>query len=352
MKTLFDPLTKAERNEFTQRDARFTNAWTGIWAAIEDLDYIRRNRLYREEFVNFEDYLRNRCQIGKAYAYQLIEAHSVYQKVKERCAGVPRVEEICNERQCRELTKVPDDLLKPVVEKAISLCDPKKPVTSQILKRACLEVLGPVPQQHEPSSLETSESAQIAQEPLSENQEIIDPLVVDAISVQTIEEQQTTEPSLDPELEAQKLFERFDHESRRIVFETISNLWHLENGGRKPKRKTFTKPTIEDIQRYCQSRNSSVDPEAFFDHYTQTGWKMTNGLQVNDWQACVRTWERRDKQRSGYPSSKEKELPSPASKPWIPSALEPSKPRLRPDLAARIAKSTPTLQAGATSGDH
>lgn len=156
---------------------------------------------------------------------------------------------------------------------------------------------------------------------------------------------------MDPELEAQKLFERFDHESRRIIFETISNLWHLENGGRKPKRKTFTMPTLEEIQHYCQSRKSTVDPEAFFDHYTQTGWKMTNGLQVSDWQACVRTWERRDKQRPGRLPLKETGAHSGPSVPWTPSASEPSKPKLRPDLAARIAKSTPALQAGVTSGD-
>jgi hypothetical protein len=65
MKTLLDPLTNAERKDFTERDARFTKAWKGLWEAIEDLDYIRRNRLYREEFFNFEDYLKARCRVGK-----------------------------------------------------------------------------------------------------------------------------------------------------------------------------------------------------------------------------------------------------------------------------------------------
>jgi len=350
MKTLLDPLTNAERKDFTERDARFTKAWKGLWEAIEDLDYIRRNRLYREEFLNFEDYLKARCRVGKAYAYQLIEAHCVYQKVKLLCEGIPRAKEICNERQCRELTKVPDEQLKPVVEKAIEICGPKKPVTSKILKKACQEVLGYPSQDPEP---EVAEPIQIAQEPFLKIETINtinDLTVVDAISVQTVEDQ-ASELSLDPELEAQKLFERFDHESRRIIFETISNLWHLENGGKKPKRKTFTKPILEEIQKYCLSRDSCVDPEAFFDHYTQTGWKMTNGLQVSDWQACVRTWERRDKQRSGKPTSKGVDFHSGPSAPWKPSTSEPSKPKLRPDLAARIAKSTPAMSVPVPSGE-
>ena len=56
----------------------------------------------------------------------------------------------------------------------------------------------------------------------------------------------------------------------------------------KPKvAKRFIKPTIQEIQNYCQERNNKVNPENFFDYYEARGWK-----EIKDWKACVRTWER------------------------------------------------------------
>lgn len=58
-----------------------------------------------------------------------------------------------------------------------------------------------------------------------------------------------------------------------------------------PKRKTFTKPTIDEIQDYCIERNNNVNAEHFFDHYESNGWKVGKN-SMKDWKAAVRTWER------------------------------------------------------------
>lgn len=58
-----------------------------------------------------------------------------------------------------------------------------------------------------------------------------------------------------------------------------------------PKRKTFTKPTIDEIQDYCIERNNNVNAEQFFDHYESNGWKVGKN-SMKDWKAAVRTWER------------------------------------------------------------
>lgn len=56
----------------------------------------------------------------------------------------------------------------------------------------------------------------------------------------------------------------------------------------------FVKPTLEEIRVFCQERNSTVDPEVFFDHYESNGWVQSGGkAKIKNWQATVRNWERR-----------------------------------------------------------
>ena len=66
--------------------------------------------------------------------------------------------------------------------------------------------------------------------------------------------------------------------------------------------KIFRKPTIQDIQEYCNERNNGINAEAFYDFYESKGWCVGKN-KMKDWKACVRTWEQRNKKESG-------ELPS------------------------------------------
>jgi hypothetical protein len=59
----------------------------------------------------------------------------------------------------------------------------------------------------------------------------------------------------------------------------------------KEKNKIFQKPTIEEVQAYCQERKNNVDAQKFFDYYTANGWKVGKN-SMKDWRAAVRTWER------------------------------------------------------------
>lgn len=58
------------------------------------------------------------------------------------------------------------------------------------------------------------------------------------------------------------------------------------------KRK-FTKPTIEEIQDYCNERNNGINAEAFYDFYESKDWYVGKN-KMKDWKACVRTWEKRN----------------------------------------------------------
>lgn len=59
----------------------------------------------------------------------------------------------------------------------------------------------------------------------------------------------------------------------------------------KPKKKPFTKPTIEEITDYCKERGNNIDPQSFFDYYESKGWLVGKTSMV-DWKAAVRNWER------------------------------------------------------------
>lgn len=96
----------------------------------------------------------------------------------------------------------------------------------------------------------------------------------------------------DPELESQRLFDRFDASGRAVVYATISDLWRVESGGKPKRSNVFIKPTLEQVTQYCAERKNSVDPEKFYDYYQTQGWKLANGNSMKDWQSAIRTWEK------------------------------------------------------------
>ena len=57
-------------------------------------------------------------------------------------------------------------------------------------------------------------------------------------------------------------------------------------------KKRFLRPTIEQIQQYCNSRHNDIDPEQFYDFYETRGWKLNNNVSMKDWKAAIRTWEK------------------------------------------------------------
>jgi len=56
-------------------------------------------------------------------------------------------------------------------------------------------------------------------------------------------------------------------------------------------------PTLEEVAAYVQTRAIQIDPEAFIDFYQSKGW-LVGRTKMVDWQAAVRTWEKRNKPKS------------------------------------------------------
>lgn len=63
----------------------------------------------------------------------------------------------------------------------------------------------------------------------------------------------------------------------------------------KIQKKHFIPPTLEEIRAYCSERNNNIDAEYFRDYYETRNWELKKNQKVSDWKACVRTWEKNQK---------------------------------------------------------
>lgn len=68
-------------------------------------------------------------------------------------------------------------------------------------------------------------------------------------------------------------------------------------------KKPFFKPTIEEIQAYCQERNNNVDAETFYDFYESKGW-LVGKNKMKDWKAAIRTWEKSRQENKAFNNQK------------------------------------------------
>lgn len=53
----------------------------------------------------------------------------------------------------------------------------------------------------------------------------------------------------------------------------------------------FIPPTLDEVRAYCNSRNSSVNPETFYEYFSTGGWKDSKGNPVRNWKQKLITWE-------------------------------------------------------------
>lgn len=60
---------------------------------------------------------------------------------------------------------------------------------------------------------------------------------------------------------------------------------------KKNTKKKFVPPTLDEVRAYCQERNSSVDPKAFFDYFQAGNWIDSKGKPVVSWKQKLITWE-------------------------------------------------------------
>ena len=68
----------------------------------------------------------------------------------------------------------------------------------------------------------------------------------------------------------------------------------LKDRDRIKDRNIFKKPTLEEVEEYCNERNNNIDAQRFIDFYESKGWYVGKN-KMKDWKACIRTWEQKNK---------------------------------------------------------
>ena len=62
--------------------------------------------------------------------------------------------------------------------------------------------------------------------------------------------------------------------------------------------KKSIRPSVDEVAEYCAQRHNGIDAETFVDYYEARGWTFANKQPMKDWQAAVRTWEKKRKQET------------------------------------------------------
>ena len=68
-----------------------------------------------------------------------------------------------------------------------------------------------------------------------------------------------------------------------------------EREEKKPQRKRFVLPTLEQVYDYMVEKGlrNQTEAEKFMDYYTSNGWKVGGKGAMKDWKAAVRNWVKR-----------------------------------------------------------
>ncbi len=80
-----------------------------------------------------------------------------------------------------------------------------------------------------------------------------------------------------------------------------ASIQNIKNGmlggrGNKNENSAFKKPTVEEVKAYCTERKNKIDAAYFIDYYDRRKWTYgKNNTSIKDWKACVRMWERNEK---------------------------------------------------------
>lgn len=80
------------------------------------------------------------------------------------------------------------------------------------------------------------------------------------------------------------------HTVNQNVKESNKAIYSIRNNKEKIyKKEKFKKPTLKEVQKYCEETNSKIDCQHFIDYYESKGW-LIGKSPMKDWKAAIRTW--------------------------------------------------------------
>ena len=84
-------------------------------------------------------------------------------------------------------------------------------------------------------------------------------------------------------------FKKCKADSQKMKESNTSN--KPSNNTTRNSNRSFTPPSLEDIEDYCRERGNNVDPKKFFDYFSASNWVDGKGNKVRNWKQKVITWE-------------------------------------------------------------
>jgi len=113
-------LSTLEQNQLKSSEAIIEKTLGAFAKCGIELARIKDNRLYREKYGTFEEYVKVRWGFERNYAYRLIEAAEVKRDIEK---VYPNGIQITNERQARALAVVPKESRARVYKQAVKTGD-------------------------------------------------------------------------------------------------------------------------------------------------------------------------------------------------------------------------------------
>lgn len=159
--TLRMPLTEEEQQDLIRREEYIEDNLQTLFSVGKAFADIRDRKLYRETHRTFEDYCKDRWQISRPRAYQLIDASVVQENLSTNVdKGTPLP---TNESQTRALKKAPPEKQLDIWQKAVAQNDGRVPSARQIIQVVELEQPKPKPQPGEYYESRTYKAVKILQ---------------------------------------------------------------------------------------------------------------------------------------------------------------------------------------------
>ena len=60
--------------------------------------------------------------------------------------------------------------------------------------------------------------------------------------------------------------------------------------GKESKKEKFVPPSLEDVKEYVSQKSLNVDPEEFYNYFTEGNWIDSKGNKVKNWKQKILTW--------------------------------------------------------------
>lgn len=71
---------------------------------------------------------------------------------------------------------------------------------------------------------------------------------------------------------------------------TTNNNDNNDNNDKNIYKKKFIPPTLEEIKEYAKQKNMTLNPEEFYNYFTEGNWIDSKGNKVKNWKQKMLTW--------------------------------------------------------------